>query len=254
MRTIIYNEKNILLDEGSFFGKGVFETILWTDKPIFLKEHIERLKKGMQVLNLKPLEEEELLDFLDTLEIKDKALKITVTPLNIIISTRDIPYGEDSYKSGFDLTLSDVRRNSTSVLTSIKSTCYIENILEKEKAVKKGFNDCLFLNEHDYVTETSCSNIFFIKKGIIFTASENDGLLHGIIRAWILKNYDVYEKKISYDELKTMDEVFITNSLMGIMRVNRIDNIVYEENKRTKDIMKKYQSYVLDWGITDSDR
>lgn len=254
MRTILYNKKNILLDEGSFFGKGVFETILWEDRPIFLKEHIERLKKSMEALSLEPLEEGKLLSFLDTLEIKYKALKITVTPLNIIISTRDIPYNEESYNRGFDLTLSDVRRNSTSILTSIKSTCYIENILEKEKAVKKGFNDCLFLNEHDYVTETSCSNIFFIKKGIIFTASNDEGLLRGIIRAWILKNYDVCEKKISYNELKTMDEVFITNSLMGIMRVNRIDNIVYKENKKTKDIMKKYKGYVLDWGITNSDR
>lgn len=64
MRRIIYKQGEAILDEGIFFGKGVFETILFLEKPIFLKEHIERLKSGMEKLGLEELEEEMLLDYI----------------------------------------------------------------------------------------------------------------------------------------------------------------------------------------------
>lgn len=53
----------------------------------------------MMELNLQPLVEEKFLrDHLNKLEIKDKVLKITVTPLNIIITEREIAYKNDDYK------------------------------------------------------------------------------------------------------------------------------------------------------------
>ena len=39
----IKKEEEILLDQGFFFGKGVFETILVKDEPIFLNEHFSSL-------------------------------------------------------------------------------------------------------------------------------------------------------------------------------------------------------------------
>ncbi|NRW83936.1 hypothetical protein [Clostridium beijerinckii] len=53
----------------------------------------------MLELNLQPLLEEKFLrDYLSKLEIKNKVLKITVTPLNIIITEREIAYKDDDYK------------------------------------------------------------------------------------------------------------------------------------------------------------
>ena len=189
MRNIIYGEDKIVIDEGLFFGRGVFETILWKDRPVFLNEHLERLKKSMEEIGLLPLEEKILREYLDKLDIKDKGLKITVTPLNIIITQREIPYKEKDYNRGMTLTISKVRRNSTSRLCYIKSTCYIENLIEKENAKKIGYDDVIFLNEKGYVTETSCANIFIVKNKEIFTPKINDGLLDGIIRRKIVENF-----------------------------------------------------------------
>ena len=44
MRKIFYNEEKILIDEGAFFAKGVFETILCNEEPIFLSQHIKKYK------------------------------------------------------------------------------------------------------------------------------------------------------------------------------------------------------------------
>lgn len=231
MRTIIHGENKILIDEGLFFGRGVFETILWNSRPVFLDEHIERLKKSMEKINLLPLEEKQLREYLSKLNIENKAVKITITPLNIIITEREINYKEEDYDKGMVLTISNTRRNSTSRLCYIKSTCYIENLIEKEDAKKIGYDDVIFLNERSNITETSCANIFIVKNKEIFTPKINDGLLDGIIRRKIIENFDVKEKSITIDELKESEEVVITNSLMGAMSIKKIDNIKYDSEK-----------------------
>ena len=238
MRNIIYGEDKILMDEGLFFGRGVFETILWKDRPIFLNEHLERLKGAIEKIGMLPLEEKNLREYLNNISIKNKAVKITVTPLNIIITQREIPYKEENYNRGMTLTISKVRRNSTSLLSYIKSTCYIENIIEKENAKKMGYDDVIFLNENGYVTETSCANIFIVKNKEIFTPKVEDGLLDGMIRRKIIEEFQLQEKSITLEELKKSDEVIITNSLMGAMSIKKIDDIKYE-NEEFRHIFNK---------------
>lgn len=242
MRRIIHNEGKVILDNGVFFSQGVFETILYLDKPLFFNEHIERLKNGIEVIGLEPLEEELLRNFLYLNNIKNKAVKILVTPKNIIVTERDIPYKDEDYIEGSSLTLSSVIRNSTSILSYIKSTSYIENILEKSKAIKKGFKDVLFLNEKGYITETSCANIFIINNDEIYTPRIENGLLNGVIRSWVINNFKVNELDLTLEELNNADEVFITNSLMGIMGVRYFENIKYSCDK-TRYIMNKYKLF-----------
>lgn len=242
MRNIIYGENKILIDEGLFFGKGVFETILWKDRPVLLDEHLERLKKSMVEINLLPLEEKELREYLSKLNIENKAVKITVTPLSIIITEREINYKEEDYNKGMKLTISKVRRNSTSRLCYIKSTCYIENLIEKENAKKLGYDDVIFLNENGYVTETSCANIFIVKNKGIFTPKLEDGLLGGIVRAEIIREFDVNEKSITIEDLMQSEEVIITNSLMGAMSIREIDEIKYSNYEFTHMFNKKLKA------------
>lgn len=58
MRRIVHDYDKVMLDDGVFFGRGMFETILFKEKPIYLEEHLQRLKKDMLELNLQPLLEE----------------------------------------------------------------------------------------------------------------------------------------------------------------------------------------------------
>jgi 4-amino-4-deoxychorismate lyase len=239
MRTIIYNEDKITIDEGLFFGRAVFETILWRKEPVLLNEHLERLKKAMREINLLPLEETMLREYLNKLNIKNKGVKITVTPLNIIITEREISYKEDDYNKGIALTISKVRRNSTSRLCYIKSTCYIENLIEKENAKKMGYDDVIFLNEKGYVTETSCANIFVIENTAILTPKLDDGMLRGIIRTEIIKSFKVKEQSITVEDLRKAKEVIVTNSLMGAMSVRKIDSMLFDGNNFSHIFNKK---------------
>lgn len=241
MKDIFYNEDKVNIDFGVFFGKGVFETINWQEGPILFTEHINRLKNGMKVLGIEAFNEDELIKALTMKEYKNKAVKITVTDNNIIITDRDIPYKEEDYEKGFNLNTSKVIRNSTSKLTYIKSICYYENIMEKNNSINSGYNDCLFLNEDGNITETSSANIFFVDySNKIVTPKIQDGLLSGIIRKWVIDNFNVNEKSINMKDIENYKEAFITNSLVGIMPVNLIDNIQFN-NKYIHQIREEYE-------------
>lgn len=245
MRNVIIGKEKITLDSGYFFARGVFETILVKDKTIFLEEHINRLNNGINTLGIGELVEvEDINNIIKDFDIRNCALKIVVTEKNIVLETREIIYKSGDYLRGFSLKVASTIRNSTSKLTYIKSMNYLENLLEREDALKEGYNEVVFLNEKGYVCEGSLSNIFIVKNGIMFTPKVNSGLLPGVVRDYIIKKYNVVEKEITLDEVMNADEIFITNSLLGIMGVSKFENRILTDNKITIKIREEYEAQV----------
>lgn len=237
---------SVNIDSSLFFGRGIFETINITEKGILLNEHLNRLKNGCKYLEIPfNINEKDVIKFIKNKKIKNKALKITVTEKNIIYSIRNIPYSLEDYNRGFSLKLSGVIRNSTSMLTYLKSTCYIENIIEKEKAKNQGFDEVIFLNEKGELTECATSNIFFIRNNKIHTPKISCGLLNGVIRMWIKNNFLVEEGCYNIDDLRNSEGIFISNSLLGIMKVSRFEDKFFGEKALIEEIKKTYNSILL---------
>lgn len=240
----------ISLDSGFFFGRGVFETILVKEKPIFLREHIQRLNSGLNTVNVnKKITAEEIYTAAKKLNCKNCVLKIMVSEKNTIITKREMAYKQSDYDEGFALGLSEVRRNAHSNLTYVKSFNYIENIIEREKIVNKGYNEALFLNTEGFISEGAVSNIFFVQNGIIFTPKIKCGLLPGIVRDFIIQNslalgFEIQEGEFTLSELMEAEGVFITNSIMGIMKVRKIGNKDFNESAVVSEIKRHYDRYV----------
>ena len=242
MRNLIYKNDKAYIDSGFFFGRGVFETILIKKTPIFLKEHINRLNNGIKILKIgEPLEENYIMSIIKEINIQNCALKIAVTEKNIILEPREVLYKSGDYIRGFSLKTSNIIRNSTSKLTYIKSLNYLDNILEREVALKEGYDEVLFLNEKGYVSEGSTSNIFIVKNKKIYTPEVESGLLPGIVRDFVVSHYDVLEKRITLEEVMDAEEIFITNSLLGIMGISKINNRILKANKVTIKIREEYE-------------
>ena len=243
----IKDNNEIIGDSGYFFSKGVFETILIEERPFFLKEHIERINKASIKLGINnKLNLEEVERFIEKNNFKFCVLKIVVSEKNIIATTREIMYNSKDYINGFKLLVSNVQRNTTSIFPYIKSTAYIENMIEREKSISAGYNDALFLNEKGFISECSTSNIFFVKNEKIFTPKVSCGLLNGIIRDWVIKNYEVIESEFELKDLLNAQEVFITNSVVGIMSVYKINEVSYKDDKITKKIRENYLKVLED--------
>ena len=238
MREISYNKDYVKLDGGFYFAQGVFETILIKKEAIFLEEHIDRLNKSIDIMNLgEHINTKFIKNFIKEEKLKNIVLKIVVTEKNIVFSTREIKYSKEDYENGFKLKLSYVLRNPTSRMTYIKSLSYNENLYEYNKANKEGFNEVVFLNIYGNIAEGATSNIFIIKDKKIYTPKISDGILPGVVRNWVIENFKVCEKHLNIKVLYSADEVFITNSVLGIMKV-----VQFEEKKYNTNVVQKIRS------------
>jgi len=215
---------NIKLDEGFSFGLGAFETIcVYHGVPILLDSHLERLNGALKMLGIdKTVNRSTLSSYLSKNPVSQGALKISVSRENTIIAVRENPYNDSDYTKGFSLVVSETLRNETSPLTYIKSLNYAENILEKRRAASLGYEEALFFNTRGALAEGSSTNIFLQKGNRLYTPALSCGLLNGTIRKYILERYPVQETCIYSAELAAYDEVFVTNSLLGIMPVTGI--------------------------------
>lgn len=224
----------IEFDDGYSFGRGVFETIkVVGGKPLFLDKHLRRLKKSLKFFGIeRNIDEEKIYEYIKSSEEKNFALKLIVSDKNFIVASRPDNYREDNKK--FKLIVSDVRRNSTSKVVYHKTLSYYENIMEHRWAQDRGYDSALFINEREEVCETSFANIFFVREGEIFTPTLSSGLLKGTMRDYILENYKVREEVICFKDLESYDEVFISNSLMGIRNVSSINDVKFNKDQETK--------------------
>lgn len=217
----------IVADDGFYFGLGAFETIaVEQGVPIFLAEHLERLAHALELLGIpldKPRAVHAVRHACQTEAATDRrALKVTVTPNNLLVTVRNNTYTPERLARGFHCDISDVRRNSTSPLTGIKSLNYGDCILEKRTATARGIDEPIFLNERGLVAEGATTNIFAVIDGTLVTPSASSGLLPGIMRRFALTSLPVCECDLTREELLAADEVFLTNSLMGAMPVRQL--------------------------------
>lgn len=234
------------------FGIGLFETIKVTDKPIGLDLHMDRMYNSIEALKLninyeREFLEKEIIDYIYKNSVYNKALRITIFDEGYNISTRDISYSKEDYENGFKLNISPIKRGE-SLIYKHKTTNYFENIYTKNFANENGFDDGLFLDINGTILECSMSNIFFIKDKTIYTPSFELPILNGTMKKRIKDicgelDIELIEKRINVSEINSFNFVFITNSLMGIMKVTQIENIIYDkENMLYNEILACSQS------------
>ena len=239
------DEGKVIFDEGLSFGRGLFETILVKKEPIFLLEHLERLNQGLMKIGISNyITADYFKENIVKFHCENYGVKIIVTTNNIVFSKRVISYIEKQYINGFSILVGESRRNKYSSLTYLKSINYLDNILEREKTLKAGYDEALFLNTENKICEGSLSNLFFLDQGKVYTPSIECGLLNGIVRRFIINKYNVIEGKYNLQDLYKSDGVFITNSLIGVMKVTKINNHSIHEADITEKIREDYNKYL----------
>ena len=249
-------EEMLRPDDGFYFGLGLFETVaVEQGRPLFLKEHLERLTRGMKLLGIRqrdPLRENgaaadlehTVRKWLSGHPMERGAFKLVVTEENLILRERKHTYGPDQYSRGLKADFSQVRRNSTSPLTYLKSLNYGDCILEKRKAREHGVDEPVFLNERGEIYSRALRNLFFVRgDGRVVTPRLECGLLPGVVRRILLEHGAARETVIRPEDLKEMKEAFLTNSLMGVMPVRELAGIVYREREVTGRIMAAYRKW-----------
>ena len=89
-----------------------------------------------------------------------------------------------------------------------------------EQAARDGFDDVLFLNQRDEVTEGAISNIFIVKDSRWFTPPVVCGLLPGVFRRHLLETrLDFAERVLTLDDLRSAEAIYLANAVRGLRSV-----------------------------------
>lgn len=247
--TIPMSEARIGVEDRGFqFADGVYEVIrLYNGKPFTLGPHLERLEKSAAGIELPlPLGREELSRQIGRLIAASGVrggmvyLQLTrgVAPRNhvfpdaggkssakptLLFYARPLPPPQDPGEGeGVKLlAVPDERWKRC----WIKSIALLPNVLAKNAAVTKGFDEAVFV-DNGAVTECSASNLLAVIGGKLVTHPIGSKVLPGITRAVLIEcaaelALAVDERRISEEEALRAEELFITSTTREVSWVAR---------------------------------
>lgn len=86
----------------------------------------------------------------------------------------------------------------------------------------RGADEVIYLNEEAELSEGSRTTIFIEKHGKLFTPRLEAGLLPGTLRAELLASGRAEEARLTLDDLKSADAVYLGNSVRGLVRAEQL--------------------------------
>jgi branched-chain amino acid aminotransferase len=234
------------LDRGLLYGYGLFETMRSYGGCVFrLEAHYRRLSESAILLDIPShLTFDGLRTAIDALLEKnglpDARIRLTLTagstpqpgnktdPALLITAVPLIEYPTSLYERGMSAITSAVRRNETSPLSRVKSLNYLDNLLAREEARREGADEAILLNTRGMVAEGSASNVFLVSDGRLLTPDLDSGVLPGITRAAVIElaagaDIACAEGEVEPATLSKAEEAFLTNSIIGVMPLTRLD-------------------------------
>ncbi|MDB5084938.1 MAG: aminotransferase class [Bacilli bacterium] len=263
-----------LQDRGFQYGDGLFETIrVHNGNPRFAEQHLARLAASQQALGfrLDTNEIDQLLPFIFEAVrrnhvTQDGIVKLIVTrgsgnrgfappdpgvPTIVLQATSYQPLADEVYQRGLTaIVCSDVVFSKSRTVQHKTLSC-LDKIIARGQAQDAGADEAILVNEQGQVTETTSANLFCCLDEEVRTSPVSCGLLPGIARQNVIRQlhnlgYRFAETPLLIDDLKQAKEVWLTNSALGVIRLNRIQNIGEYKISCVYDIIR--QAYWDDKG------
>lgn len=251
-------------------GYGVFDFLrTYNRRPFRLKEHIDRLSRSAQLIDLPlPCSKEEIYDIsMETLarndDYKEANIRIVVTggvsadsitPQNnsklMVMVTKMHVCPAEWYENGAAIiTTSDER-----YIPGAKTTNYIAAILAMGRARQQQAIESVYVDRYGRLLEGTTTNLFAFIGDKLVTPEQS--ILPGITRQTVLElvkdDFKIEIRDIHKDEMRMMDEIFITASNKEIVPVVRIDSLEVSSGKpgvRTRQIMQHFSEFTHQYGM-----
>jgi len=229
-------------DRGLLYGDGVFETIAIRDgRPQHWPRHMQRLQAGCARLGIQP--------FASALLAAEAESIINTTGRGVIklIVTRGsggrgyrVPesagctrimqlhpwpeYPAACSQEGVRTRLCKIRLGRNPALAGIKHLNRLEQVLARQEWNDADIREGLLLDTDGNLVEGTMSNVFIVSGGVLMTPDLSQCGVAGIMRTLVLElaeqqGQDTRVAPVSREALVLADEVFLTNTLIGIWPV-----------------------------------
>ncbi len=236
-------------------GYGIFDFFITVDKqPLYLDFHLDRFFNSARVMHLdKSLNREAIKKLIYQLieknDLPASGIRVTLTggyavdgytlsDPNLLITQSDFTFNKENFNKGTRLVSYDHQRQ----LPEVKTIDYLHAIYLQPYIIQHNADDVLYHHQGD-ISECPRSNFFIVTTANeIITPAEN--ILKGITRRRILdlKEFDIKELTIHFDQLHDIKEAFITSSTKIVLPVLEIDGRAVADGKPgeiTTEIFKR---------------
>ena len=244
-------------DRGFQLGDGVFETLrARAGRPTEIDAHLARLRSSAEGLGIplpRSIEKDVAAGITRLLEAEDlagptgdAAIRVTVSrgaffgrgllppadaepkPTVVVQAWPVTPPPPGHVERGLRLVTSEVRRDPSSPLGSLKTTSRADHVYARLEAKRAGADDALFLTVNGHLSEATTANIFLIRGTSLATPALACGILAGTTRDWILGwaahvGLDAAEALLLPGDLASADEAFLSSSVAGVLPIASFD-------------------------------
>jgi 4-amino-4-deoxychorismate lyase len=246
-----FQEHINLSDRGLAYGDGAFETIrLASGKPVFMTEHLQRLRQTCEVLSI-DCDFKKLNDDIEQLSERFSdygILKIIISrgeggrgyrPENISEATRILTLhalpdlSDFNANEGVRVFVCKQGLSKEKTLAGIKHLNRLEQVLAAKEWPDDSYFEGLMCDTDGSVIEGTRSNLFFSENGVLYTPSLTQAGVNGVLRQYFLDHLSaeiIVENEITIGRLLLADELFLCNSVIGVWPVKEL--ISEDKNKQ----------------------
>ena len=233
-------------DRGFQFGDAVYEVIVAYGGRLFLLEpHMQRLRQSAAAVGIEydfdgqPLEPI-LTDGFRRSGFSDAMIYVQLTR-GVAPRSHDIPEGMTptivmTFKA-LPPFPNELRERGARVMTTldirwanchIKAVTLLPNVLAKNEALRRGYDDALFITPGGEVRECTSSNVFVAEGGKLKFPPRTEFTLHGVTQEFLLEcaasiGVNVSEQAFDIEALRTADEVFMSGTMVEAFGITSID-------------------------------
>jgi branched-subunit amino acid aminotransferase/4-amino-4-deoxychorismate lyase len=136
-------------------------------------------------------------------------------------------------------------------LAAFKTCNKLSQVMARAEADAAGADEALLTNTNRFIVEGAGSNLFWLRRGILYTPPLAAGILPGVTRAVVMEiasrlKIPVREKNIRLKELLQSDGVFLSLSSFGVVEAKSIDGNVLTKSPVTTQIARRYGQLLVD--------
>lgn len=230
------------------YGSGVFEGIrayaTRRGAAVFrLPEHLERMRKGAELLGMAFDVAQATEAVLATLRANRQTdayirplawygdgsfgLDVAGHPQHLMVATSSTNVHLNGNRTR--VSASSWRRNPASALPPLKLCgAYVNSILAKREVKARGFDEAMFIDDAGFVVECTGANLFLVRDGRV-TAVEHRDALPGITRDTLLALTGAESRPVTMAELLEADEVFACGTAAEVSPIAEIDGRRYAD-------------------------
>jgi branched-chain amino acid aminotransferase len=242
-----------VLDRGFLYGDSIYEVFrTYSGVPLLYEEHWTRFENSATLIELRlQLTRDEVgavirdavrasgapevpCDVYVRYIVTRGEGEISLLPAadlrqRLVVIVAAVPsWKKEYYDRGVALAIVATRRNDARALDpNIKGGNYLNNVLGIIESKERGADDCLMLDRAGRITESSTSNVFFVRNGMLVTPAQSSANLKGLTKETIRgicerEGIGYAEAELGAADAAQSDECFITSATREVMPVSSL--------------------------------